>query len=85
MGCSTSHAGAVSWVHGSHWLWDSGRMADAALVDGTDTEGVRTALHQTSHRETSKLDWSVVALKPVGGSNLTPVHIKISICAKNLL
>lgn len=71
----TSHAGAVSWVHRSHGFRHSGRAAHATLVDSTHTEDIRAALHQASHRETGKLDWSVIALDPVGGSNLTPVHI----------
>lgn len=71
----TSHAGTVSRVHGSHWLRDSGRAAHAALVDRTHTEGVGAALHQAGDGETGKLNWSVIALDPVCGSNLTSAHI----------
>lgn len=74
-GYSTSHAGTVSWVHGSHRLRDSRWAAHATLVDGTHTEHIRAALHQAGDRETGKLNWSVVALDPVVGSNLTSVHI----------
>lgn len=73
--CSTSHAGAVSWVHGSHRLRDSGRAAHATLVDCAHAEGIGTALHQASDGETGKLNRSVIALDPVGGSNLTSEHI----------
>lgn len=73
-GCSTSHAGAVSWVHGSHRLGDSGRAAHATLVDGTHTEHKGASLHQASDGETGKLNRGVVALDPVVGSNLTSVH-----------
>lgn len=72
---STSHAGSVRWVHGSHRFGHSGRPTHAALVNSTDTENVGTALHQAGDRETGKLDGRVVALNPVGGPNLTPVAI----------
>lgn len=74
-GCSTSHAGTISRVHGSHRLRDSGRAAHATLVDSTHTEGIGTALHQAGDGETGKLNRCVIALDPVGGSNLTPVHM----------
>lgn len=74
-GCSTSHAGAISRVHGSHRLRHSGRAAHASLVDSTHTEGVGTALHQASDGETGKLNRRVIALDPVGGSDLTSVDI----------
>lgn len=78
---STSHSGAISWVHGSHWLRDSGRMAHATLIDSPHTEDVGAALHQAGDRETGKLNWRIIALDPVVGSNLTSVDMEVS-CEK---
>jgi len=74
-GCGTSHAAAVSRVHGSHRLRDSGRAAHAALVDGTHAKHIGAALHQAGDGETGKFNWSLIALEPVGGSDLTSAHI----------
>ena len=67
----TSHAGAVTRVHGGHGLGGAGRAAHAGLVYSADSEGVGTPLDQTGHGEAGKLDGGVIALAPVGSANLT--------------
>lgn len=71
---TTSHAGAVSWVHCSHRLRDSGWAAYATFVYSAHTEDIRAPLDQTSDGESGKLHRGVIALNPVSGSDLTPVR-----------
>lgn len=77
-GYSTSHAGAIGWIHGGHRLRDPGRVAHATLIDSPHTKDVGTTLHQAGDGEPGKLHRCVIALDPVVGSNLTSVDSKCS-------
>lgn len=72
----TSKPGSVCRIQSSHRLWHPGRQADTSFVHSSDSENIGTAFNQTSDRKTSKLHGILIALGPVGGTNLTPEKYK---------